>query len=249
MTVLASAFLGAGVASAAPTLTCPTGQKPVAGTLGLVCKTVTGTTGGVVSAVPKATAPVRSVVPKVVRPPRSVVPEVVDKATRAVVPAPASRGAAAGSSSSGGTTKAPASASAAPASSAPAAAVPAPAVAAATSPLAADTSMVTAFGAAPAGLLTATGLAPSTGSFAALMSAVPGGRGYDPGLLLSSVTPVRQFLPSPVTTSSTAQPLALLGADDRVGTPILLAVLTATVLLALGVRGGVLRRARTRTAR
>ena len=235
--MVGTALLGGGTASA---LDCS--PLPLVGTaLYQQCKALGQVAGGATSAakaVPRTASSAAAAVPKAVAP---VVPKVVPKVTRPVT------GATAGAATGGSAATAPSASSAgsSPAASSPAAAsapagpvaVPAPAVAAAAAPM----TFTTAFDSLPASFLAAA--APGGLSFASFSGV---GGAYDPGLLLTSSTPLRSLAPSPVTSGSSAVPLSFLGEDGRVGTPVLLSVLSVAVVAALGVRAGVLRRARRR---
>ena len=240
--MVGSALLGSGTASAAPNCNAPILSALVAKQCQALKTTVSGATGAV-KTVPKKTAPVVQAVPKVVasapKAATGAVGGVVGGTSKAATPSKAaavpsgSTGSAAGSSSSpaGGT-----EAAAAPATAAPAAAWT-------STPVAATSAMTytAAFDSLPASFMSSA--APGMG-----VSALGGfgGATYDPGLLLTSATPLRALAPSPVTSGSTASPMSFLSDDGQFGTPVLLSVLSVAVVAALGVRSGVLRRARRR---
>ncbi len=219
--MVGSALLGSGAASAAPAPDCD--PLPTIGPLVSVCLALKGTVSGATGAV--------QTVPRTVPSAVAVAPTVVGGTTRAATGALG--GVVGGANGPTAPSKAAVpsrSASAAGSSGAAPAAAPA-------------MTYVAAFDALPASFL-------SSAAPGASLSALGGlGTGaYDPGLLLTSSAPQRALAPSPVASGSTASPMSFLSENGRVGTPVLLTVLSVAVLAALGVRSAVLRRARRRGA-
>ena len=235
--MVGSALLGSGAASAAPAPDCD--PLPTIGPLVSVCLALKGTVSGATGAV--------QTVPRTVPSAVAVAPTVVGGTTRAATGALG--GVVGGANGPTAPSKAavPSRSASAAGSSGVAPAAPATAAPAATpnaTPAAAPAmTYVAAFDALPASFL-------SSAAPGASLSALGGlGTGaYDPGLLLTSSAPQRALAPSPVASGSTASPMSFLSEHGRVGTPVLLTVLSVAVLAALGVRSAVLRRARRRGA-